>query len=141
MAQKAGVELDASRFTQHVKSFYGSKSDTNKPKSAAPKAGSTASTSSTSSNTATAVQSTAASSNIEVLESGSSPAPSKQVGPGPKSNPPTSKPPSGAVRQRPQHIRAYNLWYFNHSTIPEMCATLRSADNPLKVGTVMLVTS
>jgi len=42
-----------------------------------------------------------------------------------------------SVRQRPQHIRAYSLWYGQQMPLDEMCKTLRSADNPLKIGTVM----
>lgn len=45
----------------------------------------------------------------------------------------------GVVKQRPQHIRSYNLWYSMNMPLDEMCKTLRSPDNPLKVGTVMYV--
>lgn len=43
----------------------------------------------------------------------------------------------GFVKQRPQHIRSYNLWYGMNMPLGEMCKTLRAPDNPLKVGTVM----
>ena len=43
----------------------------------------------------------------------------------------------GQVRQRPQHIRAYCLWYHKSMPLKDMCATLRSPENPLKESTVM----
>ncbi|KLO15508.1 hypothetical protein SCHPADRAFT_927119 [Schizopora paradoxa] len=43
----------------------------------------------------------------------------------------------GFVKQRPQHIRSYNLWYGMNMPLGEMCKTLRAPDNPLKVGTVI----
>lgn len=41
------------------------------------------------------------------------------------------------IYQRPQHIRAYNLWHVRCLALPELCATLRSKENPLKQTTVM----
>jgi hypothetical protein len=48
------------------------------------------------------------------------------------------------ICQRPQHIRAYNLWHNKRVDLDEMCATLRLAkpgdakiSEPLKRGTVM----
>ena len=45
----------------------------------------------------------------------------------------------GQVRQRPQHIRAYRLWHHDNMPLKQMCATLRSPENPLKESTVMYV--
>ena len=38
---------------------------------------------------------------------------------------------------RPQHLRAYQLWHHRDMPLPDMCATLRSRDNPLAESTVM----
>lgn len=40
-------------------------------------------------------------------------------------------------RQRPQNIRAYNLWHDTKLPVSEICGRLRSSENPLKLGTVM----
>ena len=136
MAKKAGVQLDTSRFTQHVKFVYNAK-PTNAPKSDPSRTGSTSSSDSVSAESSWTTQSLPTNS-----EQGANTKAS--VNKVPMSKPknvqqkdPASKPVPGAVHQRPQHIRAYNLWQHKQAPIPEMCATLRSADNPLKVGTVM----
>lgn len=41
------------------------------------------------------------------------------------------------IHQRPQHIRAYTLWHVRRLPLSDLCAALRSADNPLKRTTVM----
>ncbi|CDO76126.1 hypothetical protein BN946_scf184876.g19 [Trametes cinnabarina] len=38
---------------------------------------------------------------------------------------------------RPQHLRAYNLWHHRNMPLTEICAALRSADNPLARSTVI----
>ncbi|TFY58764.1 hypothetical protein EVJ58_g6213 [Rhodofomes roseus] len=40
-------------------------------------------------------------------------------------------------RQSPQHLRAYNLWHHREAPLAEICATLRSRENPLKESTVI----
>ncbi|KAI0922992.1 hypothetical protein AcW1_002508 [Taiwanofungus camphoratus] len=40
---------------------------------------------------------------------------------------------------RPQHLRAYNLWHNRNMPLQQICATLRSKENPLAESTVMLV--
>ncbi|KAI5120394.1 hypothetical protein M0805_000173 [Coniferiporia weirii] len=62
----------------------------------------------------------------------------KKLSPPAASRPDSSKKASsGQVHQRPQHIRAYNLWHYKRLPLNEMCAVLRSVENPLKVGTVI----
>ncbi|EJF59660.1 ribonuclease H-like protein [Dichomitus squalens LYAD-421 SS1] len=38
---------------------------------------------------------------------------------------------------RPQHLRAYNLWYHRDMPLADICAALRSKDNPLAESTVI----
>ncbi len=38
---------------------------------------------------------------------------------------------------RPQHMRAYNLWHHSDMALNDICAKLRSEENPLKESTVM----
>ncbi|KAH9915205.1 ribonuclease H-like domain-containing protein [Fomitopsis serialis] len=40
-------------------------------------------------------------------------------------------------RPSPQHLRAYNLWHYRDAPLQEICATLRSKENPLKESTVI----
>ena len=42
-------------------------------------------------------------------------------------------------RQSPQHLRAYNLWHNKDMPLHEICAALRTKENPLKESTVMCV--
>lgn len=44
-------------------------------------------------------------------------------------------------RHSPQHLRAYNLWHNKDMPLHEICATLRTKENPLKESTVMCVFS
>lgn len=37
----------------------------------------------------------------------------------------------------PQELKAYTLWHTQGLPLPEMCAALRSKDNPLKESTVV----
>ncbi|TDL20638.1 ribonuclease H-like protein [Rickenella mellea] len=39
--------------------------------------------------------------------------------------------------QRPQHIRAYDLWHRRRKSLEEMCAILSTKDSPLKESTVI----
>lgn len=46
----------------------------------------------------------------------------------------------GATRSgppRPQHLRAYKMWHHNEMLLPDICAALRSKENPLAESTVM----
>ncbi|OSD00619.1 ribonuclease H-like protein [Trametes coccinea BRFM310] len=38
---------------------------------------------------------------------------------------------------RPQHLRAYNLWHHRSMSLPDICAALRTKDNPLAASTVI----
>ena len=38
---------------------------------------------------------------------------------------------------RPQHLRAYNLWHHRDAPLRDICAALRSRENPLAESTVM----
>lgn len=38
---------------------------------------------------------------------------------------------------RPQHMRAYTLWHHSDMPLKDICAKLRSEENPLKESTVM----
>ena len=40
---------------------------------------------------------------------------------------------------RPQHLRAYNLWHRRDMPLADICAALRSKDQPLAESTVMYV--
>ena len=42
-----------------------------------------------------------------------------------------------AAEPTPQELRAYSMWHTQGLSLAEMCATLRSKDNPLKETTVM----
>lgn len=44
-----------------------------------------------------------------------------------------------AAGPRPQEIRAYNLWHHKQMALDDICAALRSKENPLAQGTVMCV--
>ncbi|KAI0357923.1 ribonuclease H-like protein [Trametes cingulata] len=47
--------------------------------------------------------------------------------------------PGSSAREppRPQHLRAYNLWHHRDMPLPDICAALRSKDNPLAHSTVI----
>ncbi|KAI0768322.1 ribonuclease H-like domain-containing protein [Trametes elegans] len=51
----------------------------------------------------------------------------------------TGSAPGAAHRElpRPQHLRAYNLWHHRDLPLREICATLRSKENPLAESTVI----
>ncbi|EJD00121.1 uncharacterized protein FOMMEDRAFT_30783 [Fomitiporia mediterranea MF3/22] len=85
--------------------------------------------------------SVSASSHISVSASLSSPS-SQSCSPShaPSRSPRPPQPPLSrlcATKQRPQHIRAYNLWHVRQLSLDEICVLLRSRENPLKVGTVI----
>ena len=45
--------------------------------------------------------------------------------------------PQPGERPRPQHMRAYNLWHSRDTPLADICAALRSKENPLAESTVM----
>ena len=47
--------------------------------------------------------------------------------------------PQPGERPRPQHMRAYNLWHNRDLPLADICAALRSKENPLAESTVMCV--
>lgn len=47
----------------------------------------------------------------------------------------------GSSRPSPQYLRAYNLWYQKDMPLQDICAALRTRENPLKESTVMCVSS
>ncbi|KAH9848042.1 ribonuclease H-like domain-containing protein [Lenzites betulinus] len=49
----------------------------------------------------------------------------------------TTPVPNQGELARPQHMRAYNLWHNRNLPLSDMCATLRSRDNPLAESTVI----
>lgn len=44
---------------------------------------------------------------------------------------------SESWRPSPQHLRAYNLWHHKDMPLQDICAALRTRENPLKESTVM----
>ena len=47
--------------------------------------------------------------------------------------------PQPGERPRPQHMRAYNLWHTRDLPLADICAALRTKENPLAESTVMYV--
>ncbi|KAI0752906.1 ribonuclease H-like domain-containing protein [Daedaleopsis nitida] len=83
----------------------------------------------------TAIMATGASSYVQDLPS-SSAVPASTGGPSASTSSANSSVVPGAP-PRPQHLRAYNMWHHRDMPLHDICAALRSKENPLKESTVI----